>query len=301
MVEEDPAGEILTTSPTDRSRDAWLQRTIANSGRNLSDLRDHLFEQAAVQRHHLVLDLNAASGLLTWEALRQAPEGGVWALTGDVQAGEALRQQATKLPELEQPVILIGQLGELDYLFTLRGEEAVQFDRIIGRNAFTRQEEWQTAFALLKDKLLPDGRLILAQTIPRLGQRLYKLVEWHTLPKTLAKKVETAEEAIYLDDNDPLVNWNGYDLVSGLETAGFSSVEMRLEKQLNRQRIGAGQLNRWFGEGDRDGERPSYKDRLAIAGLTAKEIARVEALYQQQLTEQIVDWETTVALVLALD
>src|SRR5690606_21301680 len=101
MVEQDDAApghlEVLTTSPTNRSRDAWLQRTIAGNGRQLGALRDRLFEMASVQRHHLLLDANAGSGLLTWEAVRQAPEGGVWAITADEAAGEALRQQAARL------------------------------------------------------------------------------------------------------------------------------------------------------------------------------------------------------------
>jgi putative ATPase len=297
MVEQDPAGEVLTTSPTDRGRDAWLQRTIANSGRNLADLRERLFQSAAIQRHHLILDLNAASGLLTWEALRQAPEGGVWALTADMQAGEALRQQASRLPELEQPVILIGELSELDYLFSLRSEETVSFDRILGRNAFSRNEGWGAAFAQLAEKLLPDGRLILAQTIPRLGQRLYKLVDWDSLPKTFAKKVQDAEEAIYHDPADPLVNWETADLVTALKTAGFSAVDVQLEKQMTKQRIGADQLERWFGAGDDN--RASYGERLKVGGIQPKDIERVAGLYRRKLIEQVVDWETNLTLITA--
>ena len=298
MVEQDAAvPEMLTTGPTDRARDAWLQRTIAGTGKNLGDLRDRLFEQAAVQRHHLVLDLNAASGLLTWEAVRQAPEGGVWAMTADMRAGEALRQQAGKLPELEQPVILVGELHELDYLFSLRGEETVKFDRIIGCNAFSRREEWEAAFSQLAEKLLPDGRLVLAQTVPRLGQRLYRLVDWSKLPKTLAAKVSKAEEAIYHDPDDPLVNWEADDLAAALERAGFSAVELRLEKQVARQRIGPEQLARWFGESG-DGK-PTYSERLKEGGIRPKDIERVEALYRRQLLEQMVDWETTILLCIA--
>jgi putative ATPase len=295
MVEQDSvAPEVLTTSPVDKVRDAWLQRTIANSGRNLGLVRDRVFELAAVQRHHLILDLNAATGLLTWEAIRQAPEGGVWAMTAEMQAGEALRQQAERLPELERPVILVGELNELDYLLALRGEETVRFDRIIGRNAFTRREGWEAAFAQLAGRLLPDGRLVMAQTVPRLGQRLYKLVDWSKLPAALAKKVAKAEEAIYHDPVDPLVNWEVADLAAALESAGFSAVEVRLEKQVSRQRISPDQLARWFSE---EGEKASYGQRLQEGGIRPKELERVEELYRRQLREQLVDWETGVVLV----
>jgi putative ATPase len=246
-----------------------------------------------VQRHHLVLDLNAASGLLAWEAVRRAPEGGVWALAADMRAGEALRQQAERLPELERPVVLVGALNELAYLLSLRGEETVRFDRILGRNAFTRRDDW--AFEQLVERLLPDGRLVLAQTVPQLGQRLYRLVDWSSLPKTLAGKVEKAEEAIYHDPDDPLVNWDADDLARALKTAGFTSVEVRLEKQVARQRIGAEQLDRWFGEG---GDKASYGQRLAAGGIRPKDMERVEALYRRQLLEQVVGWEMGLVLVI---
>src|SRR5690606_16832135 len=132
--------EVLTTSPTDRARDRWLQRAIADTGQNLGHIRDRLFELAAVQRHHLVLDLNAGTGLLLWEAVRRAPEGGVWALTSDPQTGDVLRQQAQRLPELQRPVILVGTPAELDYLLALRGEEDVRFDRVLARNPFTQKD-----------------------------------------------------------------------------------------------------------------------------------------------------------------
>ncbi len=131
-------GEIYTTSPANKARDTWLQRTISQAGENRARQRQKLFELAAVQRHHRVLDVNAGSGLLTWEAVRRAPEGGVWALTADQQAGEALRQMAEKLPELERPFILIGALNELAYLLALRGEANLKFDRILGRNLFAQ-------------------------------------------------------------------------------------------------------------------------------------------------------------------
>ena len=73
--------EILTTSPVNKAQDAWLQRAIADTGRQMQHIRWQSFELARIQRHHLVLDTNAGSGLLTWEAVRCTPEGGVWALT----------------------------------------------------------------------------------------------------------------------------------------------------------------------------------------------------------------------------
>jgi len=285
------AGEIYTTSPTDHARDRWLQRTISNSGRALSQQRERLFALAGVQRHHLVLDINAGSGLLTWEALRQAPEGGVWALATDGESGEALRQQAARLAELERPTILIGSPGELADLLELRGEEDVRFDHILSRNPHSVNLFTAEVLRRLAELLLADGRLTIAQTIPRHGQRLYTLVEWQGADG-LAEKVAAAEEAIYTDPSDPLVNWDENDLFTRL-AAVFQVETQQLTPEGRRQRITTAQLDRWLAP-EGDGERPSYRQRLAAAGLSAAECDQVAARYRRQLQEQVVDWETAV-------
>ncbi|MCI0394023.1 MAG: AAA family ATPase [Chloroflexi bacterium] len=315
------SGEVLTTGPVDKARDAWLQRTISQAGRNLGHLRDRLFALALVQRHHLVLDLNAGSGLLTWEAVRRAPEGGVWAITADPQAGEALRQQAARLPELERPVILIGELAELEYLLSLRGEADLRFDRILGRNVLTANGNRTAGLAQLAPRLLPAGRLCLAQVIPRHNQRLYELVDWSTVSTRLAAKVKAAEEEIYRDPADPLVNWDEANLAAEVAAAGFSNVQLQVEKQVEQRRITAAHLERWFGlaEGQErgshdqvaknpkskiqnlklEGERLNYVERLQAAGLRPKELEQVAALYRRQLHDQVVGWPTTVAFLIA--
>ena len=72
---------MLTYGEADRASESWLQRTISQSGPQLAKVRDQVFALASLQRHHIVLDLKAGSGLLTWEAIRRVPEGGVYACT----------------------------------------------------------------------------------------------------------------------------------------------------------------------------------------------------------------------------
>ena len=290
-------GEIYTTSPKNKGKEAWLQRTISQAGQALGQQRERLFELAAVQRHHLVLDVNAGSGLLTWEAVRRAPEGGVYALAAATTDGEALRQQAERLPELERPFILIGDLTELDTLLTLRGEEDLRFDRILARNPITQLPNYSITelFKPLKNRLLPDGRFCLVQTIPKHGQRLYQLVDWSSETKALAKKVAQAEEVIYADKTDPLVNWDESDLQAGLEATGFTTVTLQLDREKGQRRLTADHLERWFG-GEGEG---TYGRRLREGGLSEKEVEKVCALYKRQLEEQIVGWETAVTYIIA--
>ena len=288
--------EVLTTSPQNRARDVWLQRTIANSGRNLAQQREKLFELAGVQRHHLVLDLNAGSGLLTWEALRQSPEGGVWALTADATAGEALRQQAERLPELERPHILIGALDELDYLLALRGEEDVRFDCIIGRNVFTRDVARLPQILVgLKRVLGENGRFCFIQTIPRHTQRLYRLVDWSGY-EALGAKVAAAEEAIYANPADPLVNWDEHDLKAAFKKSGLNA-ELMIERQVEERRIAAGELARWFGSSSSSDPRPDYAHRLRAGGLVEDELQQVALVYGRQLRDQMISWHSVLSFV----
>ena len=285
-------GEVLTTSPVDRAKDAWLQRTAANTGQNLAQQRDSLFDLAAVQRHQRVLDLNAASGLLTWEAVRRAPEGGVWALTADQQAGEALRQMAERLPEMERPHVLIGAIDALDMLLALRGEDALRFDRIIGRNPFTLDvEQLPQILSALRAWLAENGRMAFVQVVPRRGQRLYDLVTWSDAE--LRARVAAAEDAIYADPADPLVNWDEATLAQAFAAAGLAA-NVAPAVQNEQRRITAGQLERWFAPGD---DRPSYADRLRAGGLSPAEIDAVARLYGRSLRDKTVTWTTAVAFI----
>ena len=289
--------EVLTTSPANRAKDAWLQRTVTSSGRQLGGLRDRLFEMAGVQRHHLIFDANAGSGLLTWEAVRRAPEGGVWALAADETTGEALRQQSARLPEVERPAILVGDLAELDYLLSLRGEADVRFDVILGRNVFplSKPDRFRNICQVLSSRLLPGGRLVFSQNIPRHTQRLHDLIEWGRETR-LRDKVAAAEEAIYADAADPMVNWGEADLLAALEAPALSDARLTVDEQVEERLITAAHLDRWFGAGAADG-RPSYRERLLAGGLADSEVGKVEKLFRSQLLNQSVSWRSRLAFV----
>ncbi len=143
MIEGEGVGppEVLTFTGerAARGRDQWLERTVSGAGQRLAVVRDRVLDAARVQRHHLLLDLNAGSGLLTWEALRRAPEGGVVTLARSGQDADALRQQAERLPEIERPTVIEGSLADLPILLAsdLRPpiSSPLVFDAIVGRNA----------------------------------------------------------------------------------------------------------------------------------------------------------------------
>ncbi|MGD2206225.1 MAG: AAA family ATPase [Anaerolineae bacterium] len=303
MVESEP--EILTFAPGDRDHDRWLQRTVSNAGERLGRLRDRVLDAAGVQRHHVLLDLNAGSGLLTWELLRRAPEGGTWALARERRDGEALRQQAERLSELARPIVLVGDIEELPELLALRGEDEIRFDAAVGRNALSPLPDKEAALRLLADWLQPGGRLSLAETVVRHShrngsgtpQRLYALADLSSLADDLQQRVVEAEEAIYADGDDPLVNWDAKDLRAALEAAGFGEVSLQEETQEAEMLVSPATLERWFAL-DAAGERPSYAQHL-LRRLTADELAEVGALFRRQLAGQTVPWRTRIVFVVA--
>jgi putative ATPase len=303
MVEGEGGGhpEVLTFSPAEHARDRWLQRAVSSAGRSLGQLRDRVLDAAGLQRQHVVLDLNAGTGLLTWEALRRAPEGSVWALTDESQTADALRQQTTRLPELDRPFVLVGSLDELPALIAAQGQGDVRFDAVVGRNALTRRADKVAAVRHIAAVLLPGGLISLAEAIPRHAQRLYDLVDRTSLDDGLAQRWVASEEAIYADEGNPMVNWDAGDLEAAFETVGLGRVRARVERHTSEVRITSALLARWFllprdpSAGD---QRSSYAQHL-LARLTPEEMMLVRALFDRNLRGQVVSWSSFVIYLVA--
>jgi len=291
LAMEDESIETLTFSPADIGKERWLQRTISNTGERLGDLRDRVLDATKLARHSLVLDLKAGSGLLTWEALRRVPEGGVYALARSARDAEAMRQQAARLNEIERPLVLEGDPTKLPALL---GNKELRFDAIVGHNALIDTLDKAAAIQIIRGLLAVDGLVCLAERIPRHTQRLHQLVDLSSLAKKLVARIVQAEETIYNDPADPLVNWDGDDLVKLFESAGFT-VTANVEEERSDVQVTPGVLERWFAPSN--SARPSYADRLA-AQLNAEEVAQVRALFERQLLNQVVSWTGTIIFLL---
>jgi putative ATPase len=287
--------EVLTFSPEDRALERWLQRAVSNAGRGLEEIRDRVLKAARIQRHHIVLDLNAGTGLITWEALRRAPEGSVWVLVADAQAAEALRQQMAALPRLKQPFVLEGTPETLADLVAAQNQGEIRFDAIVGRNALIRHPDKARAVRSIARVLQPKGLVSLAESIPRYTQRLYDLVDRSELSDDLARRWIGAEEAIYAAPDDPMVNWEAKDLQAAFEAAGFDPVRLQVERVTTQMQATPGLLARWFdAPHDRETEvrRPSYAERLS-SHLSTDEIALIRALFERHLLGQTVEWTSS--------
>jgi putative ATPase len=318
---EDEHIELLTFSPDDPQRERWLQRTISGAGARLGKVRDRVLDACKLPRHGLVLDLKAGSGLLTWEALRRVPEGGVYALARSRRDADALRQLAARLPDPEQPVVLEGPLAELPLFLGLHGVPGgahlqevgtswkygppggLAFDAIVGYNALLDEADRAGAFALLADLLAPAGVISLAERVPAATQRIYRLVDTKGLNPDLVARWQAAEEAIYAGGvnqgaaqrADPLTSWTAPDLLAAAEAAGLRG-ELQTEEDVTDMQITTAVIARWFAPA-KDG-RPSYAKRLAVQ-LSAEEVAQVQRLCEQQLLGQTVAWRGLTAYLVA--
>ncbi|MBD2056646.1 AAA family ATPase [Oculatella sp. FACHB-28] len=284
--------EVLTFSPTNSTEDRWLQRTLSQVGEQLGLVRDRLFHLAQPQRHHLILDLNAGSGLLTWEALRRVPEGGVYACVRTLDDAEALQEQASVLPELSRPIVLRSSLADLPQ--ALEKYPDIRFDHILGHNALLQESDRPFILNSLVERLQPDGSLTLAETIPRHTQRLYRLLEPERFTKKLLNRLIKAEESIYTNPSDPMVNWDVDELRSLFHTANLT-VDIQVEQTQTDIRITSHLLERWFRPGE---SRPSYADHL-FNFLSESEVRTVRELFTKYLLNQVVKWEGAIAFIQA--
>ncbi len=284
--------DALTFGPVDSVQERWLQRTLGQAGDRLAATRDRLFALANLQRHHVVLDLNAGSGLLTWEALRQVPEGSVVACVYGKTDADALWQQASPLPELARPRIVETALSALSTALSAQTADW-RFDRIIGRNALLREVDKQAIGRSLLDWLHPTGTITLAESMPRRAQRLYKLLDPSWLSSRLYQKLVESEEAIYDQSTDPMVNWDEHDLQQVFTAAGMT-VDIQLEPMSADLLMTAAVIDRWFATTP---DRPTYVTHLAQQ-LSKPEIAKVHAAFSRLINQTVV-WNSVIAFVQA--
>jgi putative ATPase len=246
-----------------------------------------------------VLDLHAATGLLTWEALRRVPEGGVWALAADQGSAQALQEQAASLDELYRPRVLVGRIAELPDLLSVRGDGGLHFDAAVGRNALTQATSAErTEVARVLASLLSEGGILsLGQVVPRHTQRIYALVDLSQLPADLAERVVAAEEAIYADEQDPWVNWDAPELAADLRSGGLEHVDVQTERETAEMLVTPTLIERWFAMEGR-GERPTYAQHL-LGDLSPAELEQYRALVVHDLQGQAVPWRSAIAYLVA--
>ena len=277
--------EILSFSPVDRATEQWLARAVDSLSGTLAQIRTELFRTRALQRHELVLDLTADSGLFTWEAVRKTPEGGVWSVVKSADAERILLEQAANLPDLRQPRTIVGNIEQLHDI--LADDPDLKFDFIVGRNLFHDKESYRKILGMAKSLLAEGGTIAVAENLPRYGQRLSRLAEAQLPPEIAA-----AEEKIYTNPDDPLVNWDVDALRDIFQNAGLKTQNPILLDLKRSQVLPAATLNRWM-----DTTKPhSYASRLLDAGLSREALAQLDGAMRPLVNHTVIFASRTVIL-----
>jgi putative ATPase len=267
-------------------------------------IRDRIFLPLPVLRHSRILDADARTGLLLWEALRRAPEGGVWGVVASDDEAALLNHRMKELEQAARPVILqpdrplaemaraLSSLEPEQILTALGVDPSIRFDFVVGRDLFTRMPASDRAglTRLLLALLAPGGVLSFAQVIPGLGQRLSSLVRLDS--PAFAKRLEAAEERAYSEASNNLVNWSPEDLAAACREAGAREVRVETERSIDSRRITEREIELWLAPDS------SYGRALA-AGLEPEEVTRVLEILRDQLLSRDVAWTSAVAVVVA--
>ena len=285
--------EALTYGPLDQQQDKWLQRATGVLGEQLGKVRDRLFTLLNPQRHHVLLDLNASTGLLTWEAVRRVPEGGVYSCACSTKEYEALVEQSELLSELTRPVIVpVSEFNWIGALEQIAETSLPNFDGVMGRNVLIGLFDKRSAVKQISQLVAANGSVVLVESVPRRGQRLSQLLNPQKIEADLYKQLCAAEANLYNNLSDPLVNWDIADLQHDFETAGFECKAQPMTWQTSLT-ITADLLERWLGKGSK------YCDRLTAHNLSSADIDGIRQQFFQQLKNQTVPWNRTLVVIQA--
>ena len=238
-----------------------------------------------------MLDLTSDAGAFLWEAVRKAPEGGVWGVVKNQQNADILLEQANNLNSLRRPNLLVSNAETLAETFEKSEWKDVRFDFIIGRNFIANASDKQAAVQnIVKLMNETDGNVALAENIARHTQRLAALLQDHG--QEWLPRIRQAEDDIYANPDDPLVNWDEKTLASYFENAGRSVKNIELQSFTREIIISSAQLQHWF-----DNAPGSFRSRL-LKLCSEDDVNQFFNAVRTELLNHKVQWSTQVAFLL---
>jgi len=294
MADASRPAEVLTFSYPDHGRDLWLERLVSKTADHLEDLREKVFASLDLPRHGVVLDLRAGSGLLLWEALRRAPEGGALAVAWTQGQAAELKARAEQLKEVERPVIVHrGGRQDLLYLARVIGEENgtdLRFEGVVGRNALNPFSFEQRVKILVgvKEMLAATGMVSLVEVVPSQSTRPSSFLDLSSLGGELSSRLQEREEFIYNNPDDPRVNWGRRELLDAFRQAGLEVKSNSPEKVEIKRLISAADIEGWFAAAEAG--RPAGYGSFLAAVFSREELKRIKRLFEEQLSGRTVTW-----------
>ena len=162
-----------TLAQAESTEDRWIGRTFDGMAARAQTLRDVIFDYAKLNSNGRVLDIHASSGLLSFEALRRCPDGGVFALVGNDAASTSFLALNEKRDEISRV-----QIKTIDDFSTLMPDrfEGQTFDFITGRNFLAGHADLSSFFARLYKILDIGGKFCFINIISSKQSKISSLI-----------------------------------------------------------------------------------------------------------------------------
>ncbi len=291
----DDAGPLHYATEKAKAVDLWAERTVGVRGRLLQKIRSRIMEMADPQRSSKVIDLHLRTGLLAFEAARKVKEGGVWGVAHGDNEYETVNKMALKIDPLSRPLII---KSTSDPLFRdirkLAGEE-VTFDRVIGRNIIGSRKNKVDYLRNVACLLAPGGKIVLAETVHSMGGRISDIPDV-VRDTALMKNFLKAENDLFSDPSDDLVNWNNQSLISDLKGVPGLKITSNTLVDTSKRKIGPSEVDFWFRETSKL-DRKSLGERV-LEYLSKEEFELIRKELHETITNKNVEWKTVVLFIL---
>ena len=287
-MEEREAADPFAAAGAKSSAQQWVRR--ATSETMLAEVRDRLFEIADVKRDSLLLDLNGRTGLLALEAGRRIMDGGVWVLAHSAADFETLMGVMRRFDDLSRPQIVRTSWPSFDTDLKKAAGGDVRFSAVLGRNILTREADKAALLRRIIALLAHGGTLALAESIPTRGQRIAELLTFPGKRSAMGKKFKEAEESLFGDADDPMVNWDADSLAANLDSIAGITHKSHATTHRSLRRILPSDIDFWLRRAE-SGERRSLGDRLRES-LGEEQMRELTSLMHGQLDNRDVQWKT---------
>lgn len=295
MVDTDTSSPLFSASgDSSSSQTAWYERSLGSRGRELDTIRKLVISSSELRKTDLVLDLNARTGLLTFEALRKVEQGGVFAIAQDNNAFDTLNKTSERIDILVRPQIMRCPESRFPQELPDIIGTKLKFNAIIGRNVIQKLADKKGALTLFTQFLEKGGRIVLSETIPSEGQRISDLLAG-TTEDLLTDQLTAVEKEIYNDPQNPAVNWNSSTLSDLLQSIDGFKAKITTQEEFTERNIRPPEIDYWFRNAG-ENEKSSLGDIIEkVFGSTTR--SSIHQTLHKKLDFTVQKWKTVTAIV----
>lgn len=265
------------------SEEKWIGRTFDGAAARAELVRTEIFDFIAPQANARILDLNAASGLLSFEALRRCPDGGVFSVITPSEMADSFESLMSKRPELERATVARTDAISASSLDAF-GD--IEFDAIIGRNHLHTCDDLAALLRAARDRLAPCGKIAFSNILPADMPRIYSLADaTGKLDNHLVTAWKNAEESIIAQDKTQ--QFTAQKLEQACREAQLDMHIRKIELS-GKLTITPSIFAHWFKHSN---AAPSYIDRLGQC-LSEASCEAISQWAQLKLRGQTCNWPT---------